>query len=327
MHRVSQPTEQAKTSARWRLPGLRALALAATGGLALSAALVAPVGAAAATSTCSSSTTSEVQLSSGEYVVGPEINEAEEQAFNRSTAGTAQAVAAVAGVDVDVYIHNFYRTNSQQLSYQQVVDQLNRLNMSFAGGQGGSATRFEFVLRAYESIHVSNARVEVTSARANRLKRSQHEGGRATLNIYTANHLYYRGGEISGYTTPPWRVKNQPLRDGVWLRRGVMPGVPGGPSYRDAGDVLVHEVGHWLGLYHVYQGYCDGRGDRVADTGRMSQASAQLLTCETRDTCGNDRGLSDPVRNFMSSGGDGCLDLFTAGQARRMSNQWNRYRA
>ena len=59
----------------------------------------------------------------------------------------------------------------------------------------------------------------------------------------------------------------------------------------------------------------------------MSRASAARRDCDARDTCGNDDGRADPVRNFMSAGSDDCIDVFTEGQAERMSNQWDRYRA
>lgn len=243
-----------------------------------------------------------------------------------SWATSPQPAAAPVGVDIPVYFHNFSARPSEQVTYQQVLDQLNVLNHAFAGGQGGSATRFEFVLQAYENIPIRSSTVDVHSARGNRLKRQQHEGGKNALNVYLANRINYDGKTIQGFARPPWRVAERPGLDGIWIQRGVLPGVPGGPSYRADGDVLVHETGHWLGLYHVFRGYCSGAGDKVSDTGRMSEASVRSLRCRARDTCGGDGGSTDPIHNFMSRSGDACMTGFTGGQAVRMSNQWDRYR-
>ena len=117
---------------------------------------------------CAPGGVSALQLADGEVDVGSEVDPAEEQDYDRWMHQAAPVAAQQPGVDVDVYIHNFYRTDAQQLTERQAFDQVERLNLSYAGRQGGAATRFEFVLQAFENIPVDRARVEINSGRGDR---------------------------------------------------------------------------------------------------------------------------------------------------------------
>jgi len=90
------------------------------------------------------------------------------------------------------------------------------------------------------------------------------------------------------------------------------------------GYTAVHEVGHWFGLLHTFEGRsCDGPGDYVDDT---PQQETDTAGCPTgKDSCPDVVG-SDMVSNFMDYSSDDCYQKFTDGQRRRMFDMWNQFR-
>jgi hypothetical protein len=89
------------------------------------------------------------------------------------------------------------------------------------------------------------------------------------------------------------------------------------------GDQTVHQVGHWLGLYHTYQAACGDNGDMVNDT---PATNAPAFGCPVgRDTCGGDDSM-DPVRHYMDATDDACMNAFTEGQRQRVDRQFTAFR-
>ena len=83
------------------------------------------------------------------------------------------------------------------------------------------------------------------------------------------------------------------------------------PPY-NKGRTLIHEVGHWLGLRHIWgDGPC-GSDDFVGDT---PEAAEPTRGCPIgKVSCGN----VNMVQNYMDYSDDACMNIFTRGQKTRM---------
>jgi len=143
------------------------------------------------------------------------------------------------------------------------------------------------------------------------MKKLYNIGDAATLNIYT---LTFNSTTRSlGTAAIPSAYYRAPKSDGVMVRHST---VTGGPrEHYNLGRTLTHEVGHWLGLFHTFEGGCDdGVGDNIADT--PPQASGSDGCPVGRDSCPGDG--PDLINNFMDYSYDSCMTSFTKGQITRM---------
>jgi hypothetical protein len=219
-------------------------------------------------------------------------------------------------VTIDVYVHVLLSTGGAgDVPDDQIEAQVEVLDEAFTG------TPFRFGLAGItRSFRTGWHRMTPGSTAEATAKRILHRGTRSDLNIYLANPT---DGPL-GWATFPARVAEDLTGDGVVLLNGTLPGGKAVPF--SEGDTATHEVGHWLGLHHTFQGGCSKSNDLVGDTN--AEAEPALGCPFGRDSCtGESQPGRDPVENYMDFADDACMVAFTAGQVARMQAQWQAYRS
>ncbi len=96
------------------------------------------------------------------------------------------------------------------------------------------------------------------------MKSALRKGDASELNLYLNEPGYEKPADLIGIATWPWDYQAAPELDGVMLKYSTVPG--GGAKPFDEGKQASHETGHWLGLYHTFEGGCAAPGDYVDDT-------------------------------------------------------------
>ena len=137
-----------------------------------------------------------------------------------------------------------------------------------------------------------------------------------------ANITFWQGGTLGFAYLPQNPITGNSQRDGVVAVNccvGNDPSNTQGFRLWSAGRrnrTLTHEVGHYLNLWHTFEGgscsesNCNTQGDRVCDT----PPTPAQQNCNTPACSGTQQ-----VENYMDYTGETCYNMFSQGQATRMT--------
>jgi hypothetical protein len=150
------------------------------------------------------------------------------------------------------------------------------------------------------------------------IKGVEHWAPQNYLNIYTVPRL---DNNFLGYANFPFEAANNPELDGIVVANRFFGDLVGTAKFGipyDRGRTLTHEVGHWLGLVHIWgDGGCsvdDGCDDTPRSSSGNTRCDTTAFKCESFDM----------VRNYMDYSDDLCFNIFTKCQkdiARRVFNK------
>ncbi|MDP1725158.1 MAG: M43 family zinc metalloprotease [Bacteroidota bacterium] len=248
-----------------------------------------------------------------------------------------------------VVFHVIHKWGMENISQAQLNDAIRVLNEDFrkaAGTKGGSSTdplsidmEYEFRLAQFDpngqpTNGVNRIYSTGTDNAQDQQKALSYWDSKKYFNVWIVNTIYNGGsGTILGYAQFPFQINQYGSTDGVMLRADQA-GVIDLGSTGQSGRTLTHEAGHWVGLYHPFQGGCVGntpsncssQGDQVCDTPPVSTSTNGCPG--TRNSCTNDSpDLPDQIRNYMDYADGNCMNIYTPGQKTRSSSLLNSYRS
>lgn len=204
---------------------------------------------------------------------------------------------------VPVFFHVLRRNDgSGDIPDQQLFDQIDVLNSDY------HETRFRFLFAGSDRTNNSMwAGVPHRSEWEIEMKRQLSRDVLHTLNVYVCPDLPI---QLPGWGTFPFEFEESDFMHGVVVLKDTFPGGTDAPF--NLGKTLTHEVGHYLGLLHTFQGSCSPVNDGADDTPAHQVNYGKPP--DSTDTCPNSEG-NDPVHNYMNYTDDDWMSQFTPGQA------------
>lgn len=252
-----------------------------------------------------------------------------------SGAGQGSSPGTLPVITIPVVVHVLYKDANQNISDEQVLSQIEVLNKAFNLQHAdtnripsyfrdiAASCRIEFCLakvdpkgRATNGIVRKSTWVTMYGI-DDRIKYSDQGGDDAWdsdkyLNIWVGN----LAGAMVGYSSPIGGPKD---KDGIAVKPTAFgtKGIASAPYH--LGKTVVHEVGHWLGLRHIWgDATC---GDDLVDDTPKQRTSNRGCPSGIKPGCDNSP-YGENYQNYMDLTSDDCMLMFTQGQMNRMRSSF-----
>jgi hypothetical protein len=262
---------------------------------------------------------------------------------------------------IPVVVHVIYNTDLENVSDEQVQSQIDALNRDFNNLNtdslktdhafyplvGNIGIKFELATKDPSgkiTTGITRTKTSKTSWIEDDLNKDNmkfsNSGGienwdpKRYLNIYTVRFDDTVG--LLGYAYFPEDLANYPETDGVVIdfrcfgTKGTS-GIEGFTPY-NLGRTVTHEVGHWLGLFHIW-------GDKVFETDKVcgddkiadtppaegDNTGNPVFPFRPNNKCGSDKN-GEMYMNYMDYVHDKSMVMFSKGQVTRMTSAINNFR-
>lgn len=281
---------------------------------------------------CASQSYLEIQKISNPTLLG---RLADVEAFiQHQQAARLNGTGAANVITIPVVVHVIYSAASQNISDAQVKSQLEALNRDFRRDNWDSVNtpdrfksvaadvQIEFALATADPMGRPTTGIIHKSTNVSywksddKIKYSSQGGDDAWDSRYYLNIWVGNLQSVIGYSSVPGSAAD---KDGVVITASAFGTINVGGVY-NLGRTAVHEVGHWLGLKHIWgDTYCGD--DLVDDTPKQGNFTPGCPN-NFRSSCNNGT-LGDMYMNYMDYTSDACMNLFTEGQKTRMRSLFN----